>query len=146
MALDVMTKPHQLIASDRIEGTAVRRPNGSMIGHIERLMIDKVSGNVSYAVLSFGGFLGMGTNLLPLPWGRLRYNTKFEAYELDIDDDELKRAPSFGADKDFDWGDRTQEAELHRLLRHAAILGRFLTHAVHGVPRNTCRDDGFSQH
>ena len=55
---DVMTKPHQLIASDRVEGTAVRRPNGDMIGHIERLMIDKVSGKVSYAILSFGGFLG----------------------------------------------------------------------------------------
>ena len=64
MALDVMTRPHQLIASDRVEGTAVRRPNGDMIGHIERLMIDKISGKVSYAVLSFGGFLGMGTNLL----------------------------------------------------------------------------------
>ena len=44
MAVDVTTKPHQLIASDRVEGTAVRRPNGDMIGHIERLMIDKVSG------------------------------------------------------------------------------------------------------
>ena len=65
---DVMTKPHQLIASDRVEGTAVRRPNGDMIGHIERLMIDKITGKVSYAILSFGGFLGMGTNLLPLPW------------------------------------------------------------------------------
>ena len=59
MTSDVMTKPHQLIASDRVEGTAVRRPNGDMIGHIERLMIDKISGKVSYAVLSFGGFLGM---------------------------------------------------------------------------------------
>jgi hypothetical protein len=55
---DVMAKPHQLIASDRVEGTAVRRPNGERIGHIERLMIDKVTGKVSYAVLSFGGFLG----------------------------------------------------------------------------------------
>ena len=114
MASDVMTKPHQLIASDRVEGTAVRRPNGDMIGHIERLMIDKVTGKVSYAILSFGGFLGIGANLIPLPWGRLRYNTKFEAYELDIDDEELKRAPSFQADKDFDWGDRAKEAELHR--------------------------------
>jgi hypothetical protein len=56
----------------------------------------------------------MGTNLLPLPWGRLRYNTRFEAYELDVDNEELKRAPMFRADKDFDWGDRSQEAELHR--------------------------------
>ena len=74
MMTDVMTKPHQLIASDRVEGTAVRRPNGDKIGHIERLMIDKISGKVSYAILGFGGFLGMGTNLLPLPWARLSYN------------------------------------------------------------------------
>ena len=100
---DVMTKSHQLIASDRVEGTAVRRPGGERLGHIERLMIDKFTGQVSYAILSFGGFLGMGTDLLPLPWARLTYNPKFEAYELDIDDDELKRAPSFRADKDFDW-------------------------------------------
>ena len=126
MAIEVMTKPHQLIASDRVEGTAVRRPNGDMIGHIERLMIDKVSGKVSYAVLSFGGFLGMGTNLLPLPWGKLRYSMKFEAYELDIDDDELKRAPSFCADMDFDWGDRAGRGTAS-LLRHAALLGRVLT-------------------
>ncbi|MGH6766839.1 MAG: PRC-barrel domain-containing protein, partial [Bradyrhizobium sp.] len=70
---DVLTKPHQLIASDRVEGTAVRRPNGDKLGHIERLMIDKVSGRVSYAILGFGGFLGIGTSLLPLPWARLTY-------------------------------------------------------------------------
>jgi hypothetical protein len=111
---DVMSGPHQLIASDQIEGIAVRRPNGDCIGHIERLMIDKVTGKVSYAILSFGGFLGMGTNLVPLPWARLAYNPRFEAYQLDMDDDELRRAPSFRGDADFDWGDRAQEAELHR--------------------------------
>ena len=125
MASDVMTKPHQLIASDRVEGTQVRSTDGSTIGTIERVMIDKITGKVSYAVLSFGGFLGMGTNLLPLPWGRLHYNTKFEAYELDIDDDELRRAPSFRADKDFDWGDRTQEAELHRYYGIPPYWGGF---------------------
>src|SRR3977135_1115541 len=83
MVTDTMTKPHNLIASDRVEGTAVRRPNGDKIGHIERLRIDKVTGKVSYAILSFGGFLGMGTSLLPLPWERLSYNPRFEAYELD---------------------------------------------------------------
>ena len=108
MTSDVMATPHPLIASDRVEGTAVRRPNGDRIGHIERLMIDKVTGKVSYAVLSFGGFLGMGSTLLPLPWARLSYNTNFEAYQLDIEEDELRRAPSFRADKDFDWGDRSR--------------------------------------
>ena len=122
---DVMTRPHQLIASDRVEGTSVRRPNGNKIGHIERLMIDKVTGQVSYAILSFGGFLGMGGNLLPLPWGKLHYNTRFEAYELAIDDGELKGAPSFRADKDFDWGDRSQEVELHRYYGVPPYWGGF---------------------
>lgn len=108
------TKPHSLIASDRVEGTSVRRSNGERIGHIERLMIDKISGRVSYAILSFGGFLGMGAKLLPLPWARLTYNRDIEAYQLDISDEELQRAPSFLADTDFDWGDRSQEEELHR--------------------------------
>jgi hypothetical protein len=115
---DVLARPHPLIASDRVEGTAVRRPNGERLGHIERLMIDKVTGNVSYAVLSFGGFLGMGSNFLPLPWARLRYNSRSEAYELDIDQDELRRAPSFRADKDFDWGDRV----LIAIRNHASII------------------------
>jgi PRC-barrel domain len=125
MMADVINRPHQLIASDRVEGTAVRRPNGDMIGHIERLMIDKASGKVSYAILSFGGFLGMGTKLLPLPWARLTYNPKFEAYQLDIDDDELRRAPSFRADEDFDWGDRSQEKELHRYYGIPPYWGGF---------------------
>lgn len=125
MAAEVMSRPHVLIGSDRVDGTAVRRPNGDMIGHVERLMIDKESGQVMYAVLSFGGFLGMGTNLLPLPWARLKYNRKLEAYELDLTEDELKHAPSFRADKDFDWGDRSQEEELHRFYGIPPYWGGF---------------------
>jgi hypothetical protein len=122
---DVLQKPHPLIASDRVEGTAVRRPNGDRIGHVERLMIDKITGSVSYAILSFGGFLGMGTNLLPLPWARLTYSPRFEAYELDIEDDELRRAPSFRADTDFDWGDRSKVTELHRYYGIQPYWGGF---------------------
>ena len=114
-----------LIGSDKVEGTNVYGADGEKVGYIEHVMIDKVSGKVSYAVLSFGGFLGIGTNLIPLPWGRLHYNPKFEAYELDIEDDELKRAPSFRADKDFDWGDRSQEVELHRFYGVPPYWGGF---------------------
>jgi len=114
-----------LIGSDKVEGTAVYGADQKKIGSIQRVMIDKIGGKVAYAVLSFGGFLGMGTNLLPLPWGRLRYNTKFEAYELDIEKDELEHAPSFRADKDFDWGDRAQEAELHRYYGMPPYWGGF---------------------
>jgi sporulation protein YlmC with PRC-barrel domain len=62
---------HNLIASDRVEGTSVCRPTGEKIGTIQRLMIDKVSGKVAYAVLSFGGFLGFVQRHFPVPWGRL---------------------------------------------------------------------------
>ncbi|WJR77060.1 PRC-barrel domain-containing protein [Bradyrhizobium sp. NP1] len=120
-----MSRPHPLIASDRVEGTAVRRPSGDLVGHIERLMIDKITGQVSYAVLSFGGFFGLGSKLLPVPWGKLSYNTRFEAYELDISESELRNAPSFGADQDFDWGDRSQEAALHRYYGIPPYWGGF---------------------
>jgi hypothetical protein len=58
---------HPPIASDRIEGTLVRRPNGEKIGRIERLMIDKASGTIAYAVMSFGGLFGLGGQSLRNP-------------------------------------------------------------------------------
>jgi hypothetical protein len=126
MTLDkVMTKPHSLIASDRIEGTEVRRPNGDRIGHIERLMIDKISGKVSYAILSFGGFLGIGANLVPLPWARMTFSRKLDAYQLDISDEELRRAPSFVDNADFDWGDRALEEDVHRYYGVPPYWGGF---------------------
>lgn len=104
---------HNLIASDRVEGTPVRRPNGEKIGTIRRLMIDKLSGNVAYAVLLVGGFLAKDQKHLPVPWARLKYDPAQAAYLVDLTDDELKRAPAYEADEEFDWGDRSQEVLLH---------------------------------
>lgn len=115
MTLDTQTetKPHALIASDRVEGTAVRRPSGETIGTIQRLMIDKISGNVAYAVLKFGGFFGIGEKHLPIPWAKLTFDPSMNAYQVNISDDEIAKAPSYAADKEFDWGDRSQERQLH---------------------------------
>jgi hypothetical protein len=99
-------KPHRLIASDRVEQTPVRRSDGTTVGTIERLMIDKVSGRVAYAVLSFGGFMGIGVNHIPVPWDRIKYGASLDAYEINVSDEELSRAPSIEADKEFDWGHR----------------------------------------
>ena len=134
MMTDVMTKSHQLIASDRVEGTAVRRPNGDKIGHIERLMIDKISGKVSYAILSFGGFLGMGTKLLPLPWARLTYNPRFEAYQLDIDDEELQARAVIPRRQGFRLGRSFAGSRVASLLRNSALLGRLLDRASYADP------------
>ena len=82
---------HPLIASDRIEGTLVRRHNGEKIGRIERLMIDKASGTIAYAVMSFGGLFGLGDNHYQIPWSLLKYNRSLDAYESDIPDEQLAK-------------------------------------------------------
>jgi len=64
-----------LIGSDKVEGTAVYGADKQKIGSIERVMIDKVSGKVAYAVLGYGGFLGIGDDHYPTPWSSLTYDT-----------------------------------------------------------------------
>jgi hypothetical protein len=80
-------------------------------------MIDKISGKVAYAVLTFGGFLGMGRKHLPIPWSRLTYDRKLCAYQLDLTDEELAEAPFYEADLEFDWGDRRRVDEIHKYYR-----------------------------
>ncbi|WP_157135912.1 PRC-barrel domain-containing protein [Teichococcus cervicalis] len=96
----------KLIASDRVEGTAVYDPSGNKLGAIERLMIDKVAGRVEYAVLSFGGFLGFNASHYPLPWGRLRYDTGLGGYVVDVTEAQLAAAPSYPRDQPVDWSDQ----------------------------------------
>jgi hypothetical protein len=122
---DEAPKPHTLIGSDRVEGTPVRRADGSKVGTIDRLMIDKLGGTVAYAVLSFGGFLGMGQKHLPIPWARLRYDNALGAYQLDLTAEELSRAPSVAAGEEFDWGDRSREVEIHNFYRTAPYWGAY---------------------
>ena len=104
-------QPASLIASDRVEGTPVYRPDGKHIGTIKRLMIDKIRGHVAYAVMGFGGFLGFGDDYYPLPWAKLTYDEELGGYKVDVTDEQLKGAPKFDRDS-WDFGDRTQEAAL----------------------------------
>jgi len=76
-----------LIGSDKVEGTNVYGANGEKIGSIERVMIDKPSGRVSYAVLGFGGFMGLGNDHYPLPWQSLKYNKELGGYQTMITED-----------------------------------------------------------
>jgi hypothetical protein len=94
-----------LIGSDKVEGTAVYGANDTKIGSIERVMIDKMSGKVSYAVLSFGGFLGIGDDHYPLPWQSLKYDTNLGGYRTGITETQLKGAPKYGNDNTWNWGD-----------------------------------------
>ncbi|WP_291295066.1 PRC-barrel domain-containing protein [Elioraea sp.] len=96
-----------LIASDKVEGTNVYDHAGNKLGSIDTVMIDKTSGQVSYAVLSFGGFLGFGESHYPLPWDQLRYDTRQDGYVVGITEEQLKGAPSYGMQDTVDWTDST---------------------------------------
>ena len=78
MATSTVHPNHQLISSEDVEGTNVYDLKGTKIGDIDHLMIDKVSGRVTYAVMSFGGFMGLGHSHYPIPWTALKYDMKVE--------------------------------------------------------------------
>jgi hypothetical protein len=73
-----------LIGSDKVEGTAVYGADDQKVGSVQRIMIDKVSGKVAYAVVSFGGFLGMGEDYYPMPWPSMKYDTSLGGYRTAI--------------------------------------------------------------
>jgi sporulation protein YlmC with PRC-barrel domain len=92
------TMTQDVISSDKVEGTSVYNAAGDKLGSIDDLMIDKRSGQVRYAVLEFGGFLGMGTDRYPLPWNMLKYDTTKEGYVVPLDKDKLDKAPRYPDD------------------------------------------------
>ena len=108
----------RLISSEKVEGTAVRRSDGDKVGTIDHVMLDKHSGRIAYAVMSFGGFLGMGEEYYALPWSALRYNEGLDAYELNVTDDQLRNMPLASSDF-FQTGvtDRQWEDDIHRHYR-----------------------------
>lgn len=94
-----LSETHQLISSDKVEGTSVYGPDRGKIGSVYTLMIDKVSGQVSYAVVSFGGFLGIGDDYYPLPWSSLDYDTELGGYVVSVTREQLENAPHYRADE-----------------------------------------------
>jgi hypothetical protein len=102
-----------LISADKVEGTAVYNRAGEKLGTVDKIMIDKISGRVSYAVMSFGGFLGMGESYHPLPWNVLDYDPRMGGYVVDLDPQVLKGAPTFGRDETVDWRDESWNRRLY---------------------------------
>lgn len=88
-----------VISSDKIEGTTVYNTDGDKLGSIDDLMIDKTSGRIRFAVLEFGGFLGIGTDRYPMPWHLLAYDAAKEGYVVPIDQERLHEAPQYGEGK-----------------------------------------------
>jgi hypothetical protein len=72
-------------------------------------MIDKISGKVAYAVISFGGVLGLGAEYYPVPWPNLKYDTRLGGYRIGVTEDRLKGAPKYGRSQEWDWADHEND-------------------------------------
>lgn len=103
---DTVDSPNPMIASDRVEGTVVYNRAGERLGTVERFMVDKVSGQVEYAVLAFGGLFGIGHRHYPLPWKALTYEPDQGGYVVDVTKEQLEGAPAYdgegGDEPDYD--------------------------------------------
>jgi PRC-barrel domain len=110
--MDNVQETSTLIAANKVEGTDVFNAGGDRLGSIHDLMIDKQSGQVAYAIMSFGGFLGVGNSYHPLPWSLLRYNTNLGGYVVNIKETELEEAPSDPVGTEPTWSDPEYESKL----------------------------------
>ena len=95
----------QLIAASKVNGTAVYNRAGEKLGSIYDVMLEKISGKAAYAIMSFGGFLGIGDRYHPLPWQALTYDPGIGGYVVDIDRTRLEGAPSYAVDEVTTWDD-----------------------------------------
>ncbi len=107
--------PPRVLSATTIIGDGVRNSSGDNLGRIEELVIDIESGRVAYAVLSFGGFLGLGDKLFAVPWAALRLVSDEHRFVLDVDRSVLENAPGF--DK-RNWPDMSDPMFHHAIHEH----------------------------
>jgi PRC-barrel domain len=112
-----------VISASKVTGTNVYNTDGEHLGEIHDVMLDKRSGKIAYAVMAFGGFLGIGERYHPLPWPTLKYDTRQEGYVVGLTIDQLKGGPTYAADEVPAWGDRAYESRIHDYYKTAPYWG-----------------------
>ncbi len=103
----------RIMAADTLEGNNVKNAAGDDLGTIEHIMLDVPMGRIAYAVLSFGGFLGMGDKLFAIPWSALTLDTEDKCFVLDVDAEDLKQAPGFDKDHWPSFADERWAKNIH---------------------------------
>jgi sporulation protein YlmC with PRC-barrel domain len=104
--MEATRETSKLIGSGKVQGTNVYNTAGDNIGSIHDLMLDKTSGKVASAIMSFGDFLGVGNQYHPLPWSVLKYDTNVVGYVVNLDKERLEGAPAYEVDAEPSWGDQ----------------------------------------
>jgi sporulation protein YlmC with PRC-barrel domain len=92
-----------LIPAEKVNGTNVYNLQGEELGSVDDILIDKVSGRAVYAIMAFGGFLGMGEKQHPLPWSTLKYDERKGGYVVNLDKNLLQDAPTYDRSSSFEW-------------------------------------------
>ena len=113
----------RLIASDKVEGTAVFGRGGERLGTIRNFMVDKFTGRVAYAVMSSGSLFGIEERHYPLPWKALTYDTKLGGYVVGLDREALARAPSHAPHETPVWNDRDWGTRIYDYYKVEAYWG-----------------------
>lgn len=102
-----------VLSATTLIGDKVRNPQGEELGSLKEIMLDVSTGHIAYAVISFGGFLGLGDKLFAIPWGMLTVDTENKELVLDVDKSVLENAPGFDKDNWPDFADRTWATEIY---------------------------------
>jgi sporulation protein YlmC with PRC-barrel domain len=109
----------ELLGASTLNGDMVCNADGEELGEIKEIMLDTETGRVAYAVMSFGGFLGMGDKLFAVPWAALRLNPNTQRFVLNVERERLERAPGFDKAKWPMMADLAWAAEIHSYYRTA---------------------------
>jgi sporulation protein YlmC with PRC-barrel domain len=110
---DTTNTAGRLIGADQVQGTTIYNPRGDNLGSVQDVMIDKISGRIAYAVVGFGGFLGIGNRHYPLPWETLKYDQSMGGYVVNLDKSVLEGAPSYADDEAVTWNDRAWDERVY---------------------------------
>ncbi|MDF3887286.1 PRC-barrel domain-containing protein [Cupriavidus basilensis] len=102
-----------IMAADTLEGNPVLGPGGDKLGKVDHIMLDVPGGRIAYAVLSFGGFLGVGGKLFAVPWSALTLDIQRKSFMLGIDKESLEAAPGFDQDHWPSMADQQWATSIH---------------------------------
>ena len=114
---------HRLLLASRVEHAPVFDQSGKAIGHIQDLSIDRQDGRVAYAIMSFGGFLGIGRKFHPLPWAMLRYDAQQGGYVVNLDREALANAPHYEPGELREFGGPSRDADRAFVLEYYGRYG-----------------------
>lgn len=114
---------HKLILASRVEHTPVYNQTSERIGHIDDLSIDRQSGEVAYAIMSFGGLLGIGERFHPLPWSVLKYDPERGGYVVSLDKSVLENAPTYDATELVELGGPSHAAYRSQIIEYYSPYG-----------------------